>query len=72
MPLAQLYAQARQQAPGSEVSWVEVQNPGDLNARVRLVRASNEGIAQNRGTGWLFDGVQGTRSRPRASRAHRW
>jgi uncharacterized iron-regulated membrane protein len=60
VPLAQLYAQARQQAPGSEISWVEVQNPGDLNARVRLVRASNEGIAQNRGAGWLFDGVQGT------------
>ena len=58
--LAQVYAQVREQAPGSDVNWIEVQNPGDLNARVRLDRSASEGIAVNRGASWLYDGVQGT------------
>ena len=58
--LAQVYAQVREQAPGSDVNWLEVQNPGDLNARVRLDRSSSEDIAVNRGASWLYDGVQGT------------
>lgn len=58
--LAGLYAQVREQSPGSEVNWVDVQNPGDVNAQVRFFRSGSEGVAQSRGAGWVFDGAQGT------------
>ncbi|MBH3427966.1 PepSY-associated TM helix domain-containing protein [Pseudomonas alkylphenolica] len=60
MPLPVLYAQVQGQSPGSRVGWIEVQNPGDQNARVRFSRHAGERIAHQRGGGWLFDGVNGT------------
>ncbi|MBS7597770.1 MULTISPECIES: PepSY-associated TM helix domain-containing protein [Pseudomonas] len=60
LPLPQLYAKVQAQAPGANLSWVEVQNPGDQNARVRFVRHAGDRIAHQRGGGWLFDGVNGT------------
>lgn len=60
LPLPELYAKVQAQAPGANLAWVEVQNPGDQNARVRFVRHAGDRIAHQRGGGWLFDGVNGT------------
>ncbi|MDD1014997.1 PepSY-associated TM helix domain-containing protein [Pseudomonas rubra] len=60
LPLPQLYAKVQEQAPGANLAWVEVQNPGDQNARVRFARHAGDRIAHQRGGGWLFDGVNGT------------
>ncbi|MDD0973047.1 PepSY-associated TM helix domain-containing protein [Pseudomonas fontis] len=60
LPLSTLYAKVQEQVPGARIAWVEVQNPGDENARVRVTRYSGDRIAHLRGGGWLFDGVSGT------------
>lgn len=60
LPLPTLYQAFQEQAPGSRHGWIEVQNPGDQNARVRFSRHGGDGIAYQRGGGWVFDGVNGT------------
>lgn len=60
LALPTLYQKFQEQAPGSRPGWIEVQNPGDQNARVRFSRHGGERIAYQRGGGWVFDGVNGT------------
>ncbi|PWB35299.1 peptidase [Pseudomonas sp. SDI] len=59
LPLSTLYAKVQEQAPGARLAWVEVQNPGDENARVRFTRYAGDRIGHQRGDGWLFNGVDG-------------
>lgn len=60
LPLPTLYQKVLEQAPGTRLGWIEVQNPGDQNARVRFTRHAGERIAYQRGGGWIYDGVSGT------------
>lgn len=59
LPLPTLYQQVQEQAPGTRVGWIEVQNPGDQHARVRFSYHGGDRIAYKRGGGWTFDGVNG-------------
>ena len=56
--LPALYAKVQEQAPGARLGWIEVQNPGDQNARINFTRGASDGIA-SRGGSWNFDGVTG-------------
>ncbi|WP_028943208.1 PepSY-associated TM helix domain-containing protein [Pseudomonas vranovensis] len=59
LPLPTLYEKVQEQAPGTRLGWIEVQNPGDQNARVRFTRHAGDRIAHMRGGGWTYDGVNG-------------
>lgn len=57
--LPELYAKVQEQAPGARLGWIEVQNPGDRNARVVMTRASADSVAFKRSDNWTFDGSSG-------------
>ena len=56
-PLPELYAKVQEQAPGARMGFIQVQNPGDGNARVTFSRASADSVAYKRSANWTFDGV---------------
>lgn len=58
-PLTTLYDSAGQHWPGARISTLNVQSPGDANARVTLSRHMGDRIAREIGTGLTFDGVSG-------------
>lgn len=58
-PLPTLYAKVQEQAPGARMGFIQVQNPGDSNARVTFSRASADSVAYKRSANWTFDGVSG-------------
>ncbi|MGH8484824.1 MAG: PepSY-associated TM helix domain-containing protein, partial [Pseudomonas sp.] len=60
LALPRLYEKVLAQSPGSRLGWIEVQNPGDQNARVKFSPHAGDRIAHQRGGGWTFDGVTGT------------
>ncbi|CAG8866971.1 hypothetical protein PS627_02254 [Pseudomonas fluorescens] len=57
--LPTLYAKVQAQTPGARLGWIEVQNPGDQNARINFTRAAFDNIAYRRSGSWSFDGVTG-------------
>ncbi len=57
--LPSLYAKVQEQVPGARLGWIEVQNPGDQNARVNFTRAAADSVAYRRSGSWSFDGVSG-------------
>ncbi|MGC7840044.1 PepSY-associated TM helix domain-containing protein [Pseudomonas wayambapalatensis] len=59
VPLSSLYAKVQEQAPGARMGFIQVQNPGDQNARVTLSRASADSVAYKRSANWTFDGATG-------------
>lgn len=59
VPLGELYAKVQAQAPGARMGFIQVQNPGDRNARVSFSRASADSVAYMRSANWSFDGVSG-------------
>ncbi|WP_416422589.1 PepSY-associated TM helix domain-containing protein [Pseudomonas sp. App30] len=59
VPLADLYAQFREHAPGSHLGLVEVDHPGDANASVIFGRHGADRIVHQIGQGLVFDGVSG-------------
>ncbi|WP_175652468.1 PepSY-associated TM helix domain-containing protein [Pseudomonas sp. Marseille-P9899] len=58
--LAALHHKIVEAAPGSSIGWVEVQQPGDLNARIRFIPETGAHIARQRGVGWVVEGAGGT------------
>lgn len=58
-PLAMMYAQFRQQTPGSHLGLVEVDHPGDAHASVIFARHDADRIVHQIGQGLVFDGVSG-------------
>ncbi|MFN3520691.1 MAG: PepSY-associated TM helix domain-containing protein [Phenylobacterium sp.] len=67
-PLAPMFAVAAERWDGARVGFVNVANPGDANARVTLVRASDAGMA-TRGESLVFDGVTGALIAPASNTA---
>ncbi|NIE76429.1 PepSY domain-containing protein [Pantoea sp. Ap-967] len=59
VPLASLYAKVQEQVPGARMGYIQVQNPGDSNARVSFAQASADSIAYKRSANWSFDGATG-------------
>ena len=57
--LPALYAKVQEQAPGARLGWIEVQNPGDQNARVNFTRSAADSVAYQRSGSWSFDGITG-------------
>lgn len=58
-PLTTLYARVQEQAPGTQITWIDIQQPGDRNAEVRLIPRSTDRIAVQRGSGWRFKAADG-------------
>ncbi|WP_248917384.1 PepSY-associated TM helix domain-containing protein [Pseudomonas entomophila] len=59
VPLGELYGKLQAQAPGARLGFIQVQNPGDRNARVTFNRASSDSVAYRRSANWTFDGASG-------------
>ena len=59
MPLPVLYAKVQALAPGARVGYIQVQNPGDSNARATVTQAAADHVAYRRSANWTFDGVSG-------------
>ena len=57
--LPTLYAKLGEQAPGARMGFIQVQNPGDRNARVSFARSSADSVPYKRSESWTFDGVSG-------------
>ncbi len=58
-PLSVFYDKALEQWPGGHVGVVDVQHPGDANARVSVSQLAGDRIVHSAGNGLLFDGVSG-------------
>ncbi|MDZ3995484.1 PepSY-associated TM helix domain-containing protein [Pseudomonas sp. Teo4] len=59
VPLESLYAKVQEQVPGARMGYIQVQNPGDRNARVTFAQASADSVAYKRSANWTFDGATG-------------
>ncbi|MFB4393435.1 MULTISPECIES: PepSY-associated TM helix domain-containing protein [unclassified Pseudomonas] len=59
VPLSGLYAKVQEQVPGARMGYLQVQNPGDQNARATFTRASADSVAYQRSANWTFDGATG-------------
>ena len=45
VPLPTLYAKVQEQVPGARIGYIQLQNPGDRNARVAVVRAQSTRVS---------------------------
>ncbi|MDM3885194.1 PepSY-associated TM helix domain-containing protein [Pseudomonas sp. BCRC 81390] len=59
VPLAGLYARVQELQPGARIGDIQVQNPGDRNARVTFTQSSADHVAYRRSANWTFDGTTG-------------
>ncbi|MFO3722003.1 PepSY-associated TM helix domain-containing protein [Pseudomonas sp. HLMP] len=59
VPLPSLYAKVQERVPGARIGYIQVQNPGDANARVTFTQASADNVAYKRSANWTFDGASG-------------
>jgi len=59
VPLPTLYAKVEELAPGARIGFIQLQNPGDRNARVTFTQSSADNVAYRRSTHWTFDGASG-------------
>jgi len=59
VPLERLYAKVQEQVPGARIGFIQVQNPGDLNARVTFTQSAADHVAYKRSASWTFDGATG-------------
>ena len=57
--LAGLYDQVQQLAPGARMGYIQVQNPGDRNARVIFSQSAADHVPYRRSANWTFDGSSG-------------
>ncbi|MBK4999097.1 PepSY domain-containing protein [Pseudomonas sp. S31] len=60
VPLGGLYAQVQAQAPGARMGYIQVQNPGDRNARVTFTQSAADHVPYRRSANWTFDGASGS------------
>jgi uncharacterized iron-regulated membrane protein len=59
VPLGELYAKVQAHVPGARLGFIQVQNPGDANARVSFSWSAPDSVAYQRSASWTFDGVSG-------------
>lgn len=57
--LPSLYAKVQALQPGARVGSIQVQNPGDSNARVTFTQSAADHVAYRRSANWTFDGASG-------------
>ncbi len=68
VPLPSLYAQVQALQPGARIGNIQVQNPGDSNARVTFTQSSADHVAYRRSANWTFDGGQWRAAEPGQAR----
>ncbi|MEN5143437.1 PepSY-associated TM helix domain-containing protein [Pseudomonas juntendi] len=57
--LPSLYAKVQELQPGARIGSIQVQNPGDSNARVTFSQSAADHVAYRRSANWTFDGANG-------------
>ncbi|MFC6336597.1 PepSY domain-containing protein [Pseudomonas sp. CCM 7891] len=63
LPLGPMYEQAREQWAGGQVARLVVNNPGDMNASVNVLRAGSDRVVHDFGSAVSFSGVTGEKLR---------
>ena len=58
-PLPSLYAKVQALEPGARIGYIQLQNPGDRNARVTFTQSSADNVAYKRSANWTFDAATG-------------
>lgn len=58
--LPSLYAKVQALQPEARIGNIQVQNPGDRNARVTFTQSAADHVAYRRSANWTFDGASGT------------